>query len=247
MPRASMRGSLARVVGNPLVLALGAVGGATYGLSGSWWLLPATLLAAGLVAVTQYRAEAAEPSVLGPIYAARERELYQLMDRITAALAEGSAAIRSSLPDVPGQLQSMRAKVRDLLLRQSRIEAYLDESRPEVAAAELRRLESALAGARSEAAREQFKSALGSKRTELEAREDLRAASERIAAELAATEAALASCLSRILSLEHGHAGDLAQGGDVIGSELEQVLVTIDALEEALAEIHDPLGRRSRV
>jgi len=45
MPRATTQSPLARVLGNPLVLALGAVGGATYGLSGIWWLLPATLLA----------------------------------------------------------------------------------------------------------------------------------------------------------------------------------------------------------
>jgi chromosome segregation ATPase len=246
MKPATSKGQLARALSNPLVLALGAVGGATYAISGIWWLLPATLLASGLVAVSQSRSEEAPASALSPPYAARERGLHQLMDRITAALAESAPAIRSSLPHVPGQLEAMRGKLHDLLLRQSRIEAYLAEVQPELAAADLRRLEAALEAARTEDAREKFRSAVDSKKSELEAREDLRAASERVAAELAASEAALASSLSRILSLEHAHGGELGGDGSAIGSQLEEVLMSIGALEEALSEIHDPLGRRSR-
>jgi chromosome segregation ATPase len=241
------KANLLRALGNPLVLALGAVGGATYGLSGIWWVLPATLLASGLVAVTQRREdEPPAPSPLPAAYAARERALLELMARIDQALSESAPAIRASLPGVPEQIQQMRAKLHELLRRQSRIDAHLASADPHAAALELERLQQAQAGARSEAARSTFTRALDNKRSEIEAREDLLAVSERIVAELVATRAALESSLSRILSLEHGHGRELSGDGAGIGTQLDEVLTTISALEEALSELHDPYGRRAR-
>jgi TolA-binding protein len=239
---------LLRALGNPLVLALGAVGGATYGLSGIWWVLPATLLASGLVAVAQLRPASGEPAPnpLPPAYAERERALLGLMDRIEQALAESAPAIRQSLPGVPEQIRQMRTKVRELLQRQARIEAHLQSTDPASAAAELEQLRRSHATARSEEARATFARALENKQSEIEAREDLHAVSERIAAELAATRAALESSSSRILSLEHGHGRELGSAGASIGTQLDDVLNTIGALEEALAEVHDPHGRRRR-
>jgi chaperonin cofactor prefoldin len=74
----------------------------------------------------------------------------------------------------------------------------------------------------------------------------LRSSSERIAAELAELQSALESSLSRIISLEHSHGAGVEQGGAGITSQLGEVLITIQALEQALSEIHDPNGRRSR-
>jgi hypothetical protein len=229
---------------NPLGLAVAAVGGATYALSGLWWLLPTTAVAMGAVAAAQYRANRASTNQLEPQYAERERILLGLMARIDRALADAGPTIRSALPDVPQQLAQMRGKVAVLLRQQSRIDEFLLDGSQQSGDEELTRLQAALSAARTDHAREKFQSAITSKQSELAAREELQASSERITAELAELQATLANSLSRIMSFEHG--AGLQTDGQSIGAQLGDVLLTIEALEQALSDVHDPDGRRRR-
>ena len=237
---------LVSAIANPLSLAVAAVGGATFGLSGIWWLLPATAAAMGAVAASQFRFNRTAQTQLKEPYAERERELLALMDRIDQALADAHPSIRSSLPGIEQQLKAMRAKVGPLLKRQSRIDEFLLGFKPGGNAAELRRLEQSLASALTEDAREKFRSALNSKQGQIEAQNDLHATSERIAAELAELQAALENSLSRIVSLEHTHGSSLQADSAGITAQLGDVLITIQALEQALTELHDPARQRQR-
>ena len=99
---------------------------------------------------------------------------------------------------------------------------------------------------RPEDAREKFASAIQNKRAEMESRENLRAQSERIAAELAEIESALGSTLSRIVAMEDLQEEAARESGQGISSKLGDVLATVDALEEALSEVLDPARRRAR-
>lgn len=236
---------LVSAVVNPLSLAVTAVGGATFGLSGLWWILPLTAAAAGAVAAVQYRSQVEEGD-FAPHYRDRERALLGLVDRIAGVLDESTATIKSCLASMPRQLQQMRTTVHDLLRRQSRIDAFLAELPAQRAARELEELEGALAAARTEAARAKFSNAVANKRSELSAREDLRATSERITAELAEIESVLENTLSRIVSLEHAHGPGLEEGGAGITHTLDEVLLAVQALEQTLSEIQDPGGRYSR-
>jgi len=241
----SRKGLVAALV-NPLSLAVTAVGGTTFGLSGLWWILPLTAAAAGAVAAVQYRSQVEEESDLAPLYRERERALLGLVDRIAKVLDESTSTIKSCLTGMPQQLQQMRTTVRDLLRRQSRIDAFLAELPAQRAARELEQLEGALAAARTEDARAKFSNAVANKRSEMSSREDLRATSERIAAELAEIESVLENTLSRIVSLEHAHGPGLEEGGAGITHTLDEVLLTVRTLEQTLSEIQDPGGRYSR-
>lgn len=61
-------------VRSPLTLAVSAAGGATFLLSGLWWVLPLTACAAAIVSATQYRSELEGEELRGP-YASWERAL----------------------------------------------------------------------------------------------------------------------------------------------------------------------------
>ncbi|HET7541808.1 MAG TPA: hypothetical protein VFK05_18160 [Polyangiaceae bacterium] len=93
-------------------------------------------------------------------------------------------------------------------------------------------------------ARDKFLSAITNKHMELEALADLHATSERIAAELAELQAVLENSLSRILALEQAHRSGSQAEGSAVATQLGEVLVTIQALEQALSELRDPTDRR---
>ena len=232
---------LIQAIASPLTLAVGAAGGATFVLSGLWWVLPLTAGAAAVISATQYRAR--DDQGLAGAYAAREAALLAQVKRIEATLAASKGSIRSVLADVPKQLEEMRGKVRRLLERQARIDAFVAETHPNT---ELTQLERARAAARTEDARERFASAIQNKRAEIDSRDGLRAQSERIAAELAEIESALGSTLSRIVAMEDLQEEAARESGQGISSKLGDVLATVDALEEALSEVFDPSRRRAR-
>ncbi len=221
---------------NPISLAVGAVGGATFAMSGAWWVLPLTGVAWGVLSATQLKGQGAPPpkSNLPTPYALRFMSLQAMAKRIEDTLASSDATIRSCLADVPPSLAEMLTKVEALLARQARIEAYLGEVHPQVAAAELARLEASHASAASEDAKRSWATAIENKRAELDARGALHGASDRIAAELAAIEAALGTTLSKIVSLEQGGVSAEAQAG--ITGDVSDVLIKVSALEQALDE-----------
>jgi chromosome segregation ATPase len=233
-------------VRSPLTLAVSAAGGATFLLSGLWWVLPLTACAAAIVSATQYRGELAGEELRGA-YASWERALLSQVARIEETLAVSRGPIRTCLEEVPKQLQDMRGKVRSLLARQARIDAFVAEVQPQDAQAALARLERLRSAAKTEDARVKYAAALQNKRAEMEAREDLRAQSERIAAELAEMESALASTLTKIVSMEDLQGEAVRESGEGISLRLGDVLATVDALEEALAQIADPRQRRARI
>ena len=226
---------IANAVLSPLSLAVGAAGSATFVLSGMWWVLPLTGAAWSALAATQYRGGEGAPSLPAP-YATRLLVLRTLMKRIEETLASSNETVRTCLSDVPVSLAEMKPKVEDLLKRQASIDAYLGEVHPQVASAELARLEGSLGAAHSEEARSKWSSAVDNKRAEISAREQLRDRSERIAAELAEIESALETTLSKIVSLEHGHGSISAEVQAGITSGLSDVLIKVSALEQALEE-----------
>jgi chromosome segregation ATPase len=162
-----------------------------------------------------------------------------LLDRSHAALGSSSPVVRSSLSGVAEQLQQLRGKARRLLCQQARVDSFLAESRPEIAVAELAQLTSAHNQARTEDARRTFARALNNKQDELKSRAELRAGSERLSAELAELQSALESTISRILSLDCANRS-AEQGEADITVQLGELRITIEALEQALLEIHDP-------
>lgn len=232
------RKRLLSAVANPLTLVVGAVGAATFVVSGLWWVVPMTLGVAGVVSATQYRGDAPVRQ-LPPPYARREAALFGAIARIERALASSGQTIQRSLASVPAQLQEMRGSISRLIDRQVRIDTFRKEAPSDAASAELRRLRAAAQSARSEDARQKFASAAENKEAELAALSELDASAERITAELAEIEAALASTLSKIVALEdqHGEAARLATEG--IAGGLGEVLTTVNALEQALTETFD--------
>ncbi len=162
-----------------------------------------------------------------------------LFARLKLFLSESDPVVRRSLPGVAEQLRSLRGRARSLLRRQARIDDFLAGSRGELATAELARLSTLQEGARTADARQKFAEALGNKQSELKTQEDLRADSERIAAELAALQSALESSLSRVISLEHAQSSAV-EGEQELALELGELLLTLEALEQALLEVRDP-------
>lgn len=233
---------------NPLSLAVGAAGGATFALSGLWWVLPLTGVAWGVLSASQLKGEAS-PRARGPLpgaYATRLLVLRTLIKRIETAVGSGTETLRACLADIPVALIEMGAKVEELLHRQARLDGYLAEVHPQVAHSELARLETSLAASQSHETRTKWAAAVENKRAEIAAREQLRDTSEHIAAELAEIESALESTLSKIIALEHaeGHATAEIQAG--IAGSLSDVLVKVTALEQALAETGTRVSRTSR-
>jgi len=227
---------------SPVSIAVGAAGGATFALSGAWWVLPLTGVAWGVLSATQLKAPGSEAALPGP-YATRLHVLRTLIGRIEKAVSTGSATLQTCLGDIPVTLVESSAKVEDLLRRQAKIDAYLAEVHPQVAAAELSRLEASLAGAESPATRAKWASAVENKRAEIAARAQLKDTSERLAAELAEIESALETTLSKIISLEHAEGEATAELQAGIAGGLSDVLVKVSALEQALAET-SPRGAR---
>lgn len=223
---------------NPVSLAVGAAGSATFVLSGAWWVLPLTAAAWGAISATQAKGDVSNPAKSGlpPGYATRLHALHSLMKRIEDTLASSNDTVRACLADVPITLGEMRTKVEELLVRQSRIDAYLAEVHPQVAAAELQRLEISQQRAQTDEARAKWAAAVANKRAELDAKRELSNASDRIAAELAEIESALETTLSKIVGLEHGHAGITAEAQAGITNGLSDVLIKVSALEQALEE-----------
>lgn len=230
---------------SPLTLAVGAAGTATFVLSGLWWVLPLTGVVAAVVSATQFGGKA-EPVPLPKAYKEREQALFALVVRVERQLESASDAIRGALEDVPRQLDQMRGKITHLLERQARIDAFVDEEPPRAAQREVERLEASLASARTPEAREKFAAALQNKKAELDARDGLRASSERIAAELAEIESALEGTLAKVVSMETLQGDAVREGGAGISSSLSDVLTTVGALEQALSETFDPQRRRVR-
>jgi hypothetical protein len=229
---------------HPFSLAVGAIGGATYALSGEWWVMPLTAVVMGAIVFGQLRA-APKPvriEVLPPGYAEREAALSALMDRIVSSVESSSSTVRACLSAIPTQISEVRVKAHALLARQARIDTFLADPNVRLSDSDLARLERSLGSARTEAARQKFSSALENKRRDLEAREDLRASSERIVAELAEIESALENTLSRIMSLGDAEASPEESAG--ISSDLSEVLLTVQSLEQALTELQDPNTRR---
>jgi len=235
---------LISAVASPLTAAIAAAGGATWFVSGLWWILPVTAGAMAVVSATQYKSP--EPEGLQGEYAARERAIVAQVARIEGVLAEGSGAVKSSLSEVPRQLQDLRDKVRRLLDRQARIDAFVGEVPAQKARAELQQLQNAHDAARTDDARTKFANALQNRRAELESRAGLHEQSERIAAELAEIESALGSTLSKIVALQDLQGEARRAGGEGISNSLGDVLDTVDALEEALAEAFDPARSQGR-
>jgi len=236
---------LLSAVASPLTLAVSAAGAATFVISGLWWVVPLTLGVAGVVSATQYRGEAPARQ-LPPAYARREASLFSAIDRIAKALASSGPTIRGSLATVPAQLDDMRASISRLLDRQVRIDTFRKEASPETVAVDLQQFQKAEAAALSADARQKFASAAKNKQAQMVALSELAASAERITAELAEMDAALASTLSKIVALEdqHGEAARLSSEG--IAGSLDEVLTTVTALEQALTETFDPDGQRPR-
>lgn len=224
-------------------LAVGAAGGATFALSGLWWVLPLTGVAWGVLSATQIKEQAAGAVALPEPYARRLHVLRTLIQRIASAVATGSETLRHCLGDIPITLGEMSTKIEDLLRRQSRIDSYLGEVHPQVAHAELARLESSLAAAQNHETRAKWAAAIENKRAEIAAREQLRDTSERIAAELAEMESALETTMSKIVALEHAQGDVSAELQAGIAGGLSDVLLKVTALEQALAETSSRVSR----
>lgn len=229
---------------HPFSLAVGGIGGATYALSGEWWIAALTAVVMGAIIFGQLQAvpKPLRIEILPPGYAERETALSALMDRIVTSVESSSATVRACLSAIPTQIDEVRTKVHSLLARQARIDTFLADPNVRLSQSDLARLERSLAAARTEAAKKKFSSALENKRRDLEAREDLRASSERIAAELAEIESALENTLSRIVSLGDAETSPEESAG--ISSDLGEVLLTVQSLEQALTELQDPSTRR---
>lgn len=228
---------------SPVSLAVGAAGGATFALSGMWWVLPLTGVAWGVLSATQIKGSGSGGADLPAPYATRLHVLRTLIGRIEKAVSTGSATLQACLGDIPVTLVESSAKVEDLLRRQARIDAYLAEVHPQVAAAELGRLEASLNAAESPATRAKWASAVENKRAEIAARAHLKDTSERLAAELAEIESALETTLSKIVSLEHAEGEATAELQAGIAGGLSDVLVKVSALEQALAETNPRASR----
>ncbi len=236
---------LFKAVLSPLTLAVGGAGVATFVVSGLGWVLPLTLGVAGVVSATQFGGKDDEPPLPEP-YLGRQRALGQRALRIEVKFAEASGGVRETLAGMPRQLEQLRAKVARLLERQARIDAFVNEESPRAMQREVERLAESLAAARTQEAREKFAAALAHRKAELESRDGLRATSERISAELAELESALAGTLTKLVSLETLQGEEVREGSAGITGALEDVLQTAGALEHALGETFDPAGRRAR-
>jgi chromosome segregation ATPase len=231
---------------SPLSLAVGAAGCITFALSELWWVVPLTGVAWGALSATQYRGERATATSLRAPYGTRLHALRALMKRIETTLAAANDTVRACLADVPVTLADMSTKVEDLLARQSHIDAYLAEVHPQVANAELARLEHSLGTAQSDEARAKWAAAVENKRAEITARKQLGDASERIAAELAEMESALETTLSKIVALEHGKGSISSEVQAGITGDLSDLVLRVSALEQALEETATEIGAGKR-
>lgn len=235
------RRRIAQALLHPFSLAIAAIGGATYALSGELWVVALAAVLMGGISIGQLRVKppAVRVEELPPLYAERHARLSQLVARVASAIQDSSATVRECLSSVPDQVAEVGSKAHGLLAQQARIDAFLADPGVHLEPIDLRQLEHSLTGARTEAAREKFAAALANKRRDLEARERLRASSERIAAELAEIESALQNALSTVVSLDGAEA---PAGSAAVSNALRDVLITVESLQQALTAMQDPVA-----
>jgi hypothetical protein len=218
---------------DPLSASVLGVGGATWFLSGSWWLPPMTLVAAATVSWAQ---RTGSPGLfLRSLTDERARACLHLIRQIREHVEGGSPALREALGEVVAPLAPLRHRIGRLCARQAQLEAWL-AARPQASVVEqLARLQRELGLARAEVLRQKLSSALEGKQRELVSLESLRAVAQGLSAELVQIRSSLESCCCSLLAFEQSREEGLPH--DQIARRINEIVLTLESLEEAFAAV----------